>query len=218
VTPVSGPRSYGEPFVELLDLGAACVGDGGAASMSSSIRPAWAGARVAGPAFTLRCAPGDNLALHVAVAEAPAGSVLVADATAEPEYGYWGEVLTRAAMARGIVGLVIDGGVRDVDPIEGLGFPVFSERVCHRGASKQGPGSVGGPVVVGGVPVGAGDLVVGDRDGVSVLAPAEAEAVLARARSKASAEPGLIRSLDAGATTIELLGLDAAAVERAAPT
>src|SRR5205085_104771 len=81
------------------------------------IRPVWPGAKVAGPAFTAACAPGDNLAIHVAVTAAPHGSVLVADASAVPHLGYWGEVLTTGAQARGLAGLVIDGCVRDVDAL-----------------------------------------------------------------------------------------------------
>jgi 4-hydroxy-4-methyl-2-oxoglutarate aldolase len=199
---------------ELIELGSACVGDGGGSCLSSSIGPAWVGSAVAGPAFTLRCAPGDNLALHVATAEAPAGSVLVADATADPEYGYWGEVLASAAQARGLAGLVIDGGLRDVDALQRLGFPAFSERICHRGAGKVGPGAVGGAVVVGGVEVRTGDLVVGDRDGVTVVPAALLDGVLSRARAKAGAEPGMIEQLRAGALTVGLLGLDTSTVDR----
>ena len=204
---------YGEAPAELLGLGAACVGDGGGVAMHSSIGPAWTGAAVAGPAFTVRCAAGDNLALHVAVARAPAGSVLVADASADREFGYWGEVLTSAAAARGVAGLVIDGGARDIDAVERLRFPLFPERVCHRGATKVGPGAVGGEVVVGGAVVRTGDLVVGDRDGVTVVAVGELGAVLERARAKGGAEPGIIERLRAGATTIGLLGLDADAID-----
>lgn len=169
---------------------------------------------VAGPAYTLRCGPGINLALQVAVVQAPPGSVLVADATADPEWGYWGEVLTEAAMARGLVGLVIDGGARDIDPIERLGFPLFSERICHRASGKVGPGSVGGPVTVGGAQVRTGDLVVGDRDGVTVVPIEAVDAVLEKARAKAASEPAMIEQLRAGTTTLELLGLDASSIEQ----
>ena len=206
---------YGALLAELLGLGSACVGDAGGLVMSSSIRPAWVGSMVAGPAYTLRCGPGHNLALHVAIAQAPAGSVLVADATADPEWGYWGEVLTEAAMARGLVGLVIDGGARDIDPIERLGFPLFAERVCHRGAGKLGPGAVGGPVTVGGALVNTGDLVIGDRDGVTVVPVDDAfDAVVAKARAKAAAEPSIIEQLRAGATTLQILGLDTSDIDR----
>ena len=102
--------------------------------MRARIKAAWPGARVAAPAFPVRCTPGDNLAVHVAVAEAPAGRVLVVDVGIEHELGYWGEVLTTGAQARGIAGLVIDGGVRDVDALERLTVPGVQrdDRVARR--------------------------------------------------------------------------------------
>ena len=111
--------------------------------MAPRLRPVWNGARVSAPAFPVTCSTADNLAIHVAVAEAPAGSVLVVNVGHEPARGYWGEVLTTGAEARGIVGLVIDGGVRDVDALEAHGFPVFSTMIALRGATKQEPGWVG---------------------------------------------------------------------------
>src|SRR5438876_6887510 len=99
---------------ELLALGSATLGESGAARMAPLIKPAWHRARLAARAFPVACAPGDNLAIHVGVAEAPEGSALVVDASAVPELGYWGEVLTTGAEARRLTGLVIDGGVRDV--------------------------------------------------------------------------------------------------------
>ncbi len=118
--------------------------------MRARVRAAWRGARLAAPAFPVRCTPGDNLAIHVAVAQAPAGSALAVDVGDEDELGYWGEVLTTAAEARGIAGLVIDGGVRDTAALEAHGFPVFSTTVALRGASKRRPGAVGAPVEWGG--------------------------------------------------------------------
>ena len=124
---------------------------------------------VAAPAYTARCAPADNLAVHLAVTLAPPGSVLVVDASHEPERGYWGEVLTTAAEARGLAGLVIDGCVRDTAALEAHGFPVFSAGVALRGAAKISGGVVGAPVTIGDVEVDTGDWVVGDRDGVAVV-------------------------------------------------
>ena len=86
---------------ELLELGAATLGESGGAAMRARIRAAWPGARLAAPAFPVQCTPGDNLAIHVAVAEAPSGFALVVDVGDEPELGYWGEVLTTGAQARG---------------------------------------------------------------------------------------------------------------------
>ena len=125
-------------------------------------RAAWPGARLAAPAYPVRCTPGDNLAVHVAVTTAPGGSVLVVDVGDVAELGYWGEVLTTAAEARGIVGLVIDGGVRDVAALEAHGFPVFSTQIALPGATKHRPGHRRRRRPVGGVEVGSGDWIVGD--------------------------------------------------------
>lgn len=197
---------------DLLALGAATLGEAGGQAMAARIKPAWPGAAVAGPAVTVACAPGDNLAVHVAVATAPAGSVLVVDASARPELGYWGEVLTTAAETAGIAGLVIDGGVRDVAALQAHGFPVFSSLVALRGATKVGPGTVGGMVAVGGVEVSNGDVVVGDVDGVVVIRGGELDAVLATGEARATKEADLFARLRDGATTLELLGLDAGAI------
>src|SRR6476646_7473706 len=118
-------------------LGAATLGESGGRPMAPRLRPAWRGARVSAPAFPVTCTTTDNLAIHVAVAEAPAGSVLVVDVGDDGARGYWGEVLTTGAEARDLRGLVIDGGVRDVDALEGHRFPVFSTMVALRGATKQ---------------------------------------------------------------------------------
>ena len=136
------PASDDALVPDALALGAATLGESGARRMHSRVKPAWSGARVAGPAYPVRCSPGDNLAIHVAVTRAPAGSILVADMGGEREYGYWGEVLTTGAEARGIAGLVIDACVRDCDALAAHGFPVFSTGLALTGASKTQPGSV----------------------------------------------------------------------------
>jgi 4-hydroxy-4-methyl-2-oxoglutarate aldolase len=197
----------------LLGLGAATLGETGGMPMHPRIRAVWPGASVAGPAFTVECAPADNLAVHAAVVEAPAGSVLVV--AADPaERGYWGEVLTTAAEARGIRGLVIDGGVRDVAALEGHGFPVFSATIALRGAEKVRGGALGGPVEVGDVEVRPGDWVVADRDGVTVIPGAELHGVIQGARARAGRELDMFARLRDGSTTVELLGLDTSSVRR----
>jgi 4-hydroxy-4-methyl-2-oxoglutarate aldolase len=176
--------------------------------MPPRIRPAWPGAALAAPAYPVHCTPGDNLAVHVAVTRAPIGSALVVDVGSTAERGYWGEVLTTAAEARGLAGLVIDGGVRDTAALEAHRFPVFSSLVALRGATKQLPGTVGLPAVVGGVEVVATDWVVGDSDGVVVIPEALLDAVLAAGRARAEKEAEYFAELLAGRTTVELLGLD----------
>ncbi len=198
---------------ELQMLGAATLGESGARTLPPRLRPVWRGAALAAPAFPVRCTPGDNLAVHVAVARAPAGSALVVDVGGVAGRGYWGEVLTTGAQARGLSGLVIDGGVRDVAALESLGFPVFSSLVALPGATKSGRGSVGAPATVAGVPVRTGDWVVGDVDGVVIVPGADLDTVVAAARSRAAKEQDYFEALRAGATTIELLGLDTAPVE-----
>jgi len=200
---------------ELLALGTATLGESGAAVLHPRLKAVWPGARLAAPAFTVQCPAGDNLAVHVAVAEAPPGAALVVDGTAEPARGYWGEVLTTAAEARGLTGLVLDGGVRDVDALAAHRFPVFSALVALRGAAKEAGGTVGGPVTVGDVEVRTGDWVVADTDGVVVIAAADLDAVLSAARTRAEKEQGLFTALRAGQTTIELLGLEKNNVRRA---
>jgi 4-hydroxy-4-methyl-2-oxoglutarate aldolase len=193
---------------ELLRHGTATLGESGARRMRSRIRPVWSGAEVAGPAVPVRCTPGDNLPIHVGVTVAPPGSVLVVDVGEERELGFWGEVLTTAAQARGIAGLVIDGCVRDVDALAAHGFPVFSSGVALTGATKEMPGSVNREIVAGDVEVEAGDWIVGDVDGVIVVPHADVDAVLAAADARTKKEAGLFDALEAGHTTIELLGLD----------
>jgi 4-hydroxy-4-methyl-2-oxoglutarate aldolase len=197
----------------LLELGTATLGEAGANAMAPRIGAVWPGARLAAPAYPVRCSPGDNLAVHVAVARAPAGSALVVDVGEVADRGYWGEVLTTAAVSRRLAGLVIDGCVRDLDALERHAFPVFSVGVALAGATKVAPGSAGVALEVAGVPVTAGDWVVGDRDGVVVIARHRLDEVLAAGGARAAKEQALFAGLRAGATTLELLGLDPAPVQ-----
>ena len=195
---------------ELLELGAATLGESGGNAMRARVRAAWPGARLAAPAFPVRCTPGDNLAIHVAVAEAPEGYALVVDVGDQPELGYWGEVLTTGAQARGLAGLVIDGGVRDVAALQAHHFPVFA----LRGATKDKAGSVGTTVTVGDAEVALGDWVVGDTDGVTVVRGAELSTVLAAGRTRAEKEEHFFAALRSGTTTMALLSLDGSPVTR----
>ena len=192
----------------LQELGAATLGESGARAMRARIRAVWPGARIAAPAYPVRCTPGDNLGIHVAVARAQAGDALVVDVGDFRELGYWGEVLTTGAQARGIAGLIIDGGVRDVTEIQAHGFPAFSTMVALRGAAKTRPGTVRAPIQCGGVLVEPGDWVVGDADGVVVVPGATIADVINAGRVRAAKEAAMFRALWEGKTTLELLGLD----------
>jgi 4-hydroxy-4-methyl-2-oxoglutarate aldolase len=169
---------------------------------------------VAAPVYTVGCTPGDNLAVHVAVTRAPKGSVLVVDVGQVADRGYWGEVLTTAAEAAGLAGLILDGGVRDVGALEAHGFPVFSATVALTGASKDKPGSVGLPVRVGGVEVSTGDWVVADVDGVAFVPRGSIDDVLAAGSDREAKEAGFFDALKSGSTTVGLLGLDASLIRQ----
>jgi 4-hydroxy-4-methyl-2-oxoglutarate aldolase len=197
----------------LLVLGAATLGETGGRPMKPRIKPVWRGATLSAPAYPVRCTPGDNLAIHVAVTTAPTGAVLVVDVGDQEEFGYWGEVLTTGAQSRHLAGLVIDGGVRDVTALETHRFAVFSTTVALRGAAKVAPGSVGRPATVGGVEVHAGDWVVGDADGVTVIPRATIDEVLVGGRARAEKEEGLFAALSDGSTTVELLDLDPSPID-----
>ena len=190
------------------------MGESGGQPLAPRIRPVWPGAAVAGPTFSVVCAAGDNLAVHAAVAEAPTGSVLCVEVEGEQQLGWWGEVLTTGAQARGLAGLVIDACVRDVDALERLQFPVFSIGIALPGAQKVGPGRIGGDALVGGVRISTGDIVVGDGDGVVVIAADALDVVLAAGEARAAKEAEYFDQLRAGQTTVDLLRLDTLSIER----
>ena len=175
-------------------------------AIDPAIRPVWAGASVAGPAYPVECAPGDNLAIHLAMEAVPRGSILVV-ATGGFVAGYWGEVLTVAAEAAGVMGLIIDGGVRDVAALTARHFPVFTRGISVRGTLKASAPSVGQSIGFAGTPVAPGDLVVADDDGVIVLPAAQVDSILAKGQARAEKEAVMMQLLRQGRSTLELLGL-----------
>ena len=172
-----------------------------------AIKPMWLGAKVCGPALTVSCPPRDNLMLHHAVAVAAPGNVLVATAEGYQYAGAWGEVLSVAAQARGIAGLVIDGAVRDIEAMAERSFPVFSRGLAIGACKKEKIGTLQEPIDVGGVTVRSGDIVVGTADGVVILDIGSIEQVLRDAIARREREAGIFRELQAGKTTIEILNL-----------
>jgi len=172
-----------------------------------AIKPMWPGAHLCGVALTLSCPARDNLMLHQAVALAEPASVLVANAQRYLYAGAWGEVLTVAAQARGIAGLVIDGAVRDIEAVSQRRFHVFSRGLAIGACKKEKFGTIGDPVDLGGITVRSGDVVVGTADGVVVLAQESVEQVLQAAEARRVREREVFRQLQSGKTTIEILGL-----------
>lgn len=164
---------------------------------------------IAGRAFPVRCPVGDNLWIHHAIVAAAPGDMLVVDAGAGEGFGYWGEVMASAALARGLAGLVITGGVRDSLRLIDLGLPTFTTGTAILGTAKsvEGDGALGDPVRIGEVNVRHGDLVVGDADGVVCFPADRAGVVVDAAERRDTAEQDIFRRIAAGQTTLEIYQL-----------
>jgi 4-hydroxy-4-methyl-2-oxoglutarate aldolase len=175
--------------------------------MAPTIRPVVLGVKLAGFALTLRVWPGDTLGVLRAIDRAPAGSVIVVDAGGTDRAAVWGGTSTKASIVRGIRGCVTNGCVRDVDEIVKLGFPVFAGGISPRGTLKNHPGWSGVSIAVGGAAVHPGDFVIGDSDGIVVIAASDAEQVLTRARAQRATESERDARVQAGETLTEILDL-----------
>ena len=175
----------------------------------ADLRPIQDGVRIAGSAVTVSCHPGDNLMIHAAVEVCEEGDVLVVTNTAPSTHGMFGELLATSLMAQGVIGLVIDAGVRDVADLRSMGFPVWSRYVSCEGTVKASPGSVNVPVVLGGVTVVPGDVVVADDDGVVVVPRDEAAWALERSNQRIANEEARRSQLAAGELGVDLYGMRA---------
>ena len=174
-----------------------------------AIKPVVQGFKICGTAVPVQCPGGDNLWLHRALSEAQAGDVLVVHVSGQYEHGYWGEIMSTAAKARGLAGLVIDGCVRDVTLLENIGFPVFARGLCIRGTSKDfsARGWINAPTLFDDVTVHAGDLIVGDADGLVCIPRAHIPAAIDAARQRATREAAECLQLANGAmSTLQLYG------------
>ena len=176
--------------------------------MPFAIKPIYQGMRVCGPALTVDCKPGDNLAIHAAVEQAEPGDVLVVDYKGFIEAGPFGDVLATACLAAGIVGLVIDGCVRDGPTLQRDGLSGVRARAQHEGhRQERSPGAVGVPIVCAGVAVSPGDVVVGDDDGVVVVPRAMIAGGCEAARERDDKEAAIASGSRPAPRRVDLLGL-----------
>lgn len=180
-----------------------------AGALPSVLKPLHASMRLCGPALPVRSPAGDNLWIHRALACAEPGDVLAVDTGAGVEFGYWGEIMATAAIARGVAGLVITGGVRDSLRLVELGLPTFSATVSIRGTRKDalGDGAVGEPVRLGEVVVRKGDLIFGDADGLVCLSPEQASEAVPAAEIRDQDEVAILEQVRAGALTLDVYKL-----------
>jgi RraA family protein len=164
----------------------------------AELRPMHAGGVLAGPAFTVKTAPGDNLLVHKALDMAQPGDVIVVDAGGFRDHAVLGEIMARWAARRGIAGVVAWGAIRDSAEIRTASFPVYACAVTHRGPYKNGPGEINIPVAIAGMPVHPGDIIVGDADGIVAVPLEIAERVLASAKAIRQKEAVVMQQIDAG--------------------
>lgn len=177
-------------------------------ALPSPIQALAPGFRCAGSALTVHSPPGDNLWLHRALERVQPGDVMVVFTGGAHEHGYWGEIMATMAKARGLAGLVIDGCVRDGDLLREIGVPTFSRGLCIRGTGKDfgAVGWINHPVLIGDVVVNAGDLIVGDGDGVVSIPHYMAGAVLDAGAQRDAEEAEFVQRLQRGESTLSIYG------------
>ncbi|HWV63740.1 RraA family protein [Diaphorobacter ruginosibacter] len=173
----------------------------------ASLRPYHAKGVLAGPAFTVKTRPGDNLMIHKALHMAKPGDVIVVDAGGDVTNALIGELMVATAVKNGIAGFVMNGAIRDVDAIGAGTFPVYAAGVTHRGPYKDGPGSINVSVSLNGMVINPGDLILGDADGLLCVPIDEAQALLEATRRKQDAEKVTIREIEEG--TLDTKWIDA---------
>ncbi|OCJ07765.1 S-adenosylmethionine--2-demethylmenaquinone methyltransferase [Rhizobium sp. AC27/96] len=177
-------------------------------ALSSRLKPVDYRMKLCGPAFTVKCAPRDNIMLQLAINYAKPGDIIVVSAGEYEEAGSFGDVLANACLAKAIGGLVTDTGVRDTLHLRELGFPVFSFSVCIKGTVKETIAAVNDPIIVGGETINPGDIIVGDADGLVVVRREEALDVARLSQERDDAEAAYIEAYKQGKSVIEVSRLE----------
>jgi 4-hydroxy-4-methyl-2-oxoglutarate aldolase len=200
------PRPQRSVLDAYASIGVATVHEAQARTglLAPRIRPIWPGAHIAGTAVTVSLPPGDNWMLHVAVEQCRDGDVLVVAPTSRSEAGYIGELLATALSVRGVRGIVLDAGCRDVAELARMRFPVWSACISAYGTVKETLGDVNVPVVCAGRLVEPGDVVIADDDGVVTVPRRDAERILVAAQQRDEREAALRARYAAGELSLDV--------------
>jgi 4-hydroxy-4-methyl-2-oxoglutarate aldolase len=167
-------------------------------AMDSGMRPVWHSPRVIGSALTVWCHAGDNLMIHKAVAMAVPGDILIVNTQGVRDSAPFGELIATSAKMAGIRAVIIDGAVRDVEALEALKLPVYSRAICPGGCNKDGGGEIGTIIACGNVAVRPGDIIIADRDGITVVPLEDATAVAAASTKKVASENQRMQEIEDG--------------------
>ena len=203
------PRADAQDAETLGAAGVATVHEalGRVGYLGPEYRPAWAGARMGGTAVTVVCWPGDNLMIHVAVEQCRPGDVLVVATNSPSTDGLFGELFATALAHRGVRGVVLACGVRDVSELREMGFPAWSRAVSAQGSVKATAGAVNVPVVLGGQLIHPGDVVLGDDDGVMVVPRADVARALTASQARLDKEAASRAAFQGGELGLDRYGL-----------